>query len=234
MVRVSLKTNYHDLMNLKVHAIPLKMSMAYLIESEAGLVLVDAGLRGEEKRILAKIKILGGADLKLIYITHAHLDHYGCAAAMRRITGAPIAIHGQDAEAMAHGETRLGTTRSFGRVIRALLPLANPLLRPEPVLADIEVDDSQVLTEPGLSATVLFTPGHTMGSTCLVLENRFAFAGDLVTYSGKPRLQRFFAEDWSLLPSSLARLQAQNLAYIFSGHGREPIRREQLQMISGR
>ncbi|HUS93801.1 MAG TPA: MBL fold metallo-hydrolase [Patescibacteria group bacterium] len=220
-------------MNLKVHAIPLKLSMAYLIESEAGLVLVDAGLRGEEKRILAKIKILGRVDLKLIYITHAHLDHYGCAAAMRRITGAPIAIHCQDAEAMAQGETRLGTARNFGRVIQALLPLANPLLRPEPVRADIMLEDGQVLTEPGLPATVLFTPGHTMGSTCLLFENRFAFAGDLVTNSGQPRRQRFFAEDWSLLPGSLARLQEQNPETTYSGHGMEPIRGQQLQMLCG-
>jgi len=219
-------------MSLKVHAIPLRMSLAYLIEGDAGLVLVDAGLRGEEKRVLDKMKVIGRNDLRLIYITHAHLDHYGCAAALRRISGAPIAIHGLDEEAMALGETRLGTARGFGRVIKAMLPLANPLLRPEPAQADLVVDDGDDLSEYGLAATVLFTPGHTMGSTCLLLENRMAFAGDLVTNSGQPRMQRFFAEDWSLLPKSLVRLLEQNPEIVFSGHGREPIQGQQCQELS--
>jgi hydroxyacylglutathione hydrolase len=220
-------------MPLKVHPIPLRMSSAYLIEGDAGLVLVDAGLRGEEERVLDKMKAIGRNDLRLIYITHAHLDHYGCAAALRRISGAPIAIHGLDAEAMARGETRLGTARGFGRIIQAMLPLANPFLRPEPVQADLVVDDGDDLSEYGLAATVLFTPGHTMGSTCLLLENRMAFAGDLVTNSGQPRMQRYFAEDWSLVPRSLVSLQERNPEIVFSGHGREPIRSEQLQQLSG-
>jgi hydroxyacylglutathione hydrolase len=219
-------------MSLKVHAIPLRMSMAYLIEGDAGLVLVDAGLRGEEKLVLDKMKVIGRNDLRLIYITHAHLDHYGCAAALRRISGAPIAIHGLDEEAMARGETRLGTARGFGRVIQAMVPLANPLLRPEPAQADLVVDDGDDLSEYGVAATVLFTPGHTMGSTCLLLENRMAFTGDLVTNSGQPRLQRYFAEDWSLLPKSLVRLLEQNPEIVFSGHGREPIGSKELQAIN--
>ena len=220
-------------MSLKVHTIPLRMSLAYLIEGDAGLVLVDAGLRGEEERILDKMKAIGRNDLRLIYITHAHLDHYGCAAALRRISGAPIAIHGLDEEAMARGETRLGTARGFGRVIQAMLPLANPLLRPEAAQADLVVDDGDNLREYGVAATVLFTPGHTMGSTCLLLENRIAFAGDLVTNSGQPRMQRYFAEDWSLVPRSLASLQERDPEIVYSGHGREPIRSEQLQQLSG-
>jgi glyoxylase-like metal-dependent hydrolase (beta-lactamase superfamily II) len=210
------------------------MSLAYLIEGDGGLILVDAGLRGEEKRVLDKMKVIGRNDLKLIFITHAHLDHYGCAAALRRISGAPIAIHGLDEEAMARGETRLGTARGFGRVIQAMLPLANPILRPEPAQADLVVDDGDDLSEFGLAATVLFTPGHTMGSTCLLLENRMAFAGDLVTNSGQPRMQRYFAEDWSLIPRSLVSLQERNPEIVFSGHGREPISREQLHELTGK
>ena len=38
---------------VKVHPIRLAMSMAYLIEYETGFVLVDAGLRGEEREACA-------------------------------------------------------------------------------------------------------------------------------------------------------------------------------------
>ena len=215
-------------MSIKMHSLPLRMSLAYLIETDQSLVLVDAGIRGEEKRVLKKMQAIGREDLKLIYITHAHLDHYGCAAALRRITGAQIAIHGQDEEAMALGETRLGEARGVGRLLQTMLPLANPILSPEPTRADILVDDGDDLSSYGLAASILHTPGHTLGSTCLLAEDRIAFAGDLLTNSNRPRMQRYFAQNWSLLPKSLDLLINQHPELIYTGHGREPIRSESL------
>jgi glyoxylase-like metal-dependent hydrolase (beta-lactamase superfamily II) len=78
--------------SLKIHSLQLGPSIAYLIESESGLVLVDAGVPELDKVILAYLKKIGRDDLKLIYITHAHLDHYGSAEALRQATGAQIAF----------------------------------------------------------------------------------------------------------------------------------------------
>lgn len=205
---------------MAIHRIALRMSLAYLIERDSGLVLVDAGMRGEQGRILAAMERLGRRDLRLIYITHAHLDHYGSAAAVRRATEAPIAVHRADGEAMAAGETRLGQARGQGRVLAALLPLVEPLLRPEPAEADLLLEDGQRLDEHGLDGWALHTPGHTLGSTCLVVEDRLAFSGDLVTTTGGPHVQRAFAEDWSRIPASLRRLQAVEPEWVYPGHGR--------------
>lgn len=68
-------------------------SSAYLIEVTAGPVLVDASLPGQEQIILRQIRALGSSDLRLILITHVHIDHYRSAAVLRRIAGVPIAIH---------------------------------------------------------------------------------------------------------------------------------------------
>lgn len=216
---------------MRIHAIGLRMSRAYLIETENGLVLVDAGLRGEENRILAAMSRLGRDDLRLIYITHAHLDHYGSAAALKRITGAPIAVHQADVEAMAAGQTRLGEARGQGRLLAALLPLAHPLLRPEPAEADIPLEDDQRLDELGLDAVALHTPGHTFGSTCLVVEGRLAFSGDLVTTTGGPHAQRAFAEDWNQVWPSVRRLQASRPEWVYPGHGRKPLSGSDLQKL---
>ena len=108
-------------MSLPVHNIPTGMSTAYLIESDGGLALVDAGLPRYERRVLRRMRALGRDDLRLIFITHAHLDHYGSAAALRRLTGAPIAIHRADGDTMARGDTPLGSVRGRGRLMWALL-----------------------------------------------------------------------------------------------------------------
>ena len=217
--------------NIRIHKIPLRMSLAYLVESDHGLVLVDAGLRGEEKRILAAMSRIERHDLRLIYITHAHLDHYGSAAALRRETGAPIAVHHADEPAMAAGETRLGQARGQGRILGALLPLVHPLLRPEPAEADILLEDGQHLHDYGLNGYVLHTPGHTLGSTCLVAEERLAFSGDLVTSTGGPHVQRAFAEDWDQIPTSVRRLQAVSPELVYPGHGRKLLPGSALQAL---
>ena len=222
-------------MTARVHSIPVRMARAYLIESEAGLVLVDTGAPHSEQRVLQKMRALGRDDLRLIFITHAHLDHYGSAAALRRLTGAPIAVHRADGEAMGRGETPLGSVRGRGRLGQALLPLLEPWARPEPTKADHLFDDGDDLRAYGLEAVVVHTPGHTPGSSCLFVEGRLAFVGDLVSETGRPHVQRFYADDWKLIPASLARLQALRPERVFAGHGRSPFRREGLQdLASGR
>jgi len=219
-------------MPLQVHNIPMGMAPAHLIESDAGLVLVDAGLPRYEQRVLRRMRSLGRDDLRLIFITHAHLDHYGSAAALRRLTGAPIAIHRADGDAMAQGETPVGLARGQGKLLWVLLRLFGSYLRPEPTPPDLLLDDGSDLRAYGLDAVVLHTPGHTSGSSCLIVEGRLAFVGDLVSTSGWPRVQCSFADDWSLIPDSLARLQALRPEWVYAGHGRRPLSGEALQRLT--
>ncbi len=221
-------------MSLQIHNIPMGMAPAHLIESDAGLVLVDAGLPHYEHRVLRRMRTLGRDDLRLIFITHAHLDHYGSAAALRRLTGTPIAIHRADGDAMTRGETPIRSARGRGRLLLALLPLFEPVLRPEPTPPDLLLDDGSDPRAYGfdLDAVVLHTPGHTPGSSCLILEGRLAFVGDLLSTTGRPSVQRFFADDWSLIPDSLARLQALRPEWVYTGHGRRPLRGDALQRLT--
>ena len=209
------------------------VAQVYLIESDGGLVLVDAGLPHQEKVILRHIHALGRRDLKLIFITHAHLDHFGSAAALRQLTGARVAIHRADGEWMAKGETRLGVVRGWGKLMKTFLPLVELALRPKPVEADLLLEDGESLSEYGLDAKVIHTPGHTFGSSCLIVEGRVGFVGDLLSTNGKPHSQRFFAEDWTLLHQSLIRLGELNLERMYPGHGRGTLNGQAfLQLIS--
>jgi len=208
------------------------MATAYLIESDGGLVLVDAGLPRYERRVMRRMRALGRDDLRFIFITHAHLDHYGSAAALRRLTGAPIAIHRADGDAMAWGETPVGSVRGRGRLLWALLRLFEPYLQPEPTPPDLLLDDGDDLRAYGLDAEVLHTPGHTPGSSCLIVEGRIAFVGDLLSTSVRPCVQCSFANDWSLIPKSLARLQALRLDLVYAGHGSRPLSGEALQRLT--
>ncbi len=217
-------------MSPRVHIITMGIAPAYLIESSTGLALVDAGLPGYERWVLRRMQRLGRDDLRLIYITHAHLDHYGSAAAVRRLTGAPVAIHRADADVMARGETPVGATRGRGRVMWPILHRFERLLPHEPTPPDVLLDDGDGLRAFGLDAVVVHTPGHTPGSTCLVVEGRLAFVGDLLANSILPRVQDAYAHDWSLIPQSLARVQALEPEWVYPGHGR-PLSGKTLQQM---
>ena len=218
----------------RVHSVPAGLSTTHLVESEGGIILVDAGCPRYERRILRRLRSLENGSLRLIFVTHAHLDHYGSAAALRRLTGAPIAIHRADAAAMAEGETPIGSVRGSGWLMWTLLRLFEPYVRPEPTPPDLLLDDGDDLRPYGLDATVLHTPGHTPGSSSLVVEGRIAFVGDLLSTAIRPRVQRSFADDWSLIPHSLARLQGLRPDWVYAGHGRRALSGSALQRLTCR
>jgi hydroxyacylglutathione hydrolase len=213
---------------LEIHGLSLGMVQAYLLASARGFILVDAGMPGFENRVLRRIRSLDGGELRLIFITHAHIDHYGSAAALRRATGAPIAIHHADVNTMAMGRSPLGDPRGMGRIVGAVMPLIERIVPLEPTEADIVLKDGDSLDDYGIDAYVLHTPGHTLGSSSLIVEGKYAFVGDLLSTYRKPHVQRLFAQDWSAIGQSLDRLEAGKPELIYSGHGKRPLTLQEL------
>jgi glyoxylase-like metal-dependent hydrolase (beta-lactamase superfamily II) len=205
--------------------------MAYLIEQNGRTVLVDAGMPGEAEKILRMIKSAGVTHLDLIFLTHAHIDHCGSAAAISDATKAPIAIHQADADALAKGETRLGTVRGRGKLMKWLFPLIDRIVPTPPTTADIVLEDGQNLLDHGFDAEVLHTPGHTYGSSTLLVDEA-AFVGDLVTIVRRgSKLQSYYAESWSMLVPSLEKLVSAGPVLIYPGHGKRAIRLSEIKAL---
>lgn len=219
---------------ITVHRISMLVSNAFLIETDAGVILVDAGLPTQEGFVLRALRRIGRADdLKLIYITHAHVDHYGSANALREATGAPIAIHEADALTMAAGESPLGQIRDLEWVSETTLPLIERAIAIlEPTEPDIILQDGDRLDEYGLDGYVLYTPGHTPGSSTLIVADQYAFAGDLISATGSPHAQNSYAFSWQRVSESLQRLQELGPELTFAGHGADPVTQAELDTLS--
>ena len=217
-------------MAFQVHSIEAGLAWCHLIEHDDGLVLVDAGSYGHADRILRRIKATG-KPLQLLFITHAHLDHYGNALQIKQALDVPVAVHGADAEAMSRGETHLGSVRLWGHLIKLMLPVVERFVGPEPLQADVIVDDGDDLSAYGIASRVVHLPGHTPGSCALVTEDGAAFVGDLVSPMLYPHAQMLYAIDWREMADSVRRLQELEPREVYSGHGGKPMSGESIQRI---
>lgn len=150
----------------RVPTMPGDVINSYLIvEGDGSLTLIDAGLRRAPSRISAAIEALGkrSEDIGRIVLTHAHVDHAGGLATMRRRTAARVLGHAEDAPFAAAGHPPPTDRRHLGARLLGMLPAG----RFDGCAIDQEIADGEVLAG-GLR--VVHTPGHTPGHVSLLHE----------------------------------------------------------------
>src|ERR1700712_3552584 len=82
-----------------LHRIGNDIVAVYLIVTDDGITVVDAGLPGMFSDLKAELASMGRslADIRGAIITHGDSDHIGFAEQLHRETGAPIYVHAADA-----------------------------------------------------------------------------------------------------------------------------------------
>src|SRR4030066_1612473 len=102
-------------------------------------------------------------NLRINYIvnTHGHVGHIGGNAQIKKLTGAKIIIHEEDAIMLTAPPASM--LRMFGAT--------------QSPPADILVRDGQLITTGNIELKVIHTPGHSPGGICLYTPG-YAFTGD--------------------------------------------------------
>jgi glyoxylase-like metal-dependent hydrolase (beta-lactamase superfamily II) len=208
---------------------------AYLLESTDGCVLIDTGLPGSSVTILDAVKGLGKqpGDIKHIVITHAHPDHIGGLAALKKATGADAYIHKLDAPIAEAGKGFRAMKAAPGLLKHILFTL---FVRPRPVEpAKVEnfIEDQQVLPFAG-GLTAHHAPGHCAGQVALLWPQHggVLIAADACSNMGGLGWSLGY-EDLEEGKRSLRKLCGLNFSVACFGHGK-PILNEAHSLFQAR
>ena len=177
----------------------------YVVSAGSSRVLVDLGWPGTFGTLRANLERKGIPldDLRYGLATHYHMDHAGLAQELK-LAGVPLLVVAEQQHA---------------------IPLLKQWMKPVDRFVDITPHDNVVITvaesrtvlaEVGIDGEIVLTPGHSDDSVSLLLDNGFAFTGDL-------RHPSMVTEDAAAaVARSWEALRSRGATTIFPGHG--PVR----------
>jgi glyoxylase-like metal-dependent hydrolase (beta-lactamase superfamily II) len=86
----------------------LEPSVAYVVETSAGLVLIDSGLKADANQLKEQMARLGldWKRVRAVLLTHVHGDHSGGAEYIHASTGAKVYAGAGDAPVLHAGGPR--------------------------------------------------------------------------------------------------------------------------------
>tara|TARA_B100001123_G_C15198697_1_gene982403 strand:- start:102 stop:842 length:741 start_codon:yes stop_codon:yes gene_type:complete len=169
--------------------------------SDGTVLVIDPGAEAERIRDFI---IETGGTLAAILLTHAHLDHVGAVAMIKRQFDAPIYLHPSDLP-LYNSAAAQGV--AFGLVVEPPPP------------PDIEFSHGDIVNFGPFEFEVRHTPGHSPGSVTLVAE-RSAFVGDCI-FSGSIGRTDLEGGDTETLLAAIVReiLSLPMQTKLFTGHG---------------
>lgn len=127
---------------------------SYLITTDEGHILVNSGYENSVPIIRENIETLGFdlEDIEIITTNHAHNDHVGGLAELKRLTGAETHMHEADVPLLVSGGDD-----------DYRYPEGRGVLYP-PIEVDRQIRDGDTIELGGMVLTVIHHPGHTKGS----------------------------------------------------------------------
>lgn len=192
----------------------------YLVREDDGLTLIDGGVPGGAKKILAAAEAMGAPIVRMV-LTHAHPDHVGSIDKLAEaLPGVPLLISERESQALREQLTLRPGEPTDGRK----LPKTPVKVRLEP----------SVLLQPGDtvgSLQVHAAPGHSVGQvaffdprdgTLLCGDAYSTLGGVATTAKANPKFPFPALATWhrpTALRSAQA-LRALDPARLAPGHGK--------------
>jgi glyoxylase-like metal-dependent hydrolase (beta-lactamase superfamily II) len=173
----------------------------YLIQAKNGKLLVDCGFPGTLPKFTGVLKRKGIAlkEIQYLLVTHFHPDHAGLVQELKNQGIRFIMLECQ--VNFIEQLTAFFRTKKYPYV--EIRQSDSHLLKEE--------ESRNFLARIGLQGEILHTPGHSDDSVTLILDEGYAFTGDLHPSS--------MNIDHDITRASWAKIRQHKITRIFPGHG---------------
>ncbi len=215
---------------VKIFPLSLGFPNCYLITSSRGTILVDAG---QKEKLDQFLKLLNKHHINinaidLIIITHCHYDHVGSLADIQYFSQAKVLIQRAESDPLQKGISIMPKGVGwFGKLVSFLGNIGfKQSMGFKAVQPDLVYAKQYALSDWGIDGEVLHTPGHTAGSSTIVVGEH-AFVGDTCFNIWPGSIYPFFCNYPDELLDSWQILINTGCRYFYPGHGR-PIKRPTL------
>ena len=141
----------------------------YILEAKDVKLLIDCGWPGTRPRFMAQLKRKGISigEIKYLLVTHFHPDHAGLAQELKNL-GMKLVLLETQRDGIS-SLTEFFTGKSYPYV---------EIKQNDNIVLNFE-DTRESLSSLGIQGEILRTPGHSDDSVTLILDEGFAFTGDL-------------------------------------------------------
>ena len=144
-------------------------------------------------------------NVRAILNTHAHYDHVGAIKQLKDEFSIPLFLHSKD-------EKLLKNANLYASLFDGIGPVKIPNI--DHYFDQIDIQDYLA----SFSIEVLFTPGHTWGSVCLLIEDCL-FTGDTLLNGKIGRVDLPGGDEQTLNKSLKIISKLPNQTNIYPGHG---------------
>lgn len=202
---------------MEIITIPCGNVNAYLITENHGAVLVDTGMERHRSKVL---NICKEYAVKLIILTHGHIDHVQNAAYLAKELGCPVGISKEDIQLLKDNHSqKMNSKGILGNLLRIISEKSidrNPI--PD-ITVSVMLSEGMSLKEFGVDGRVLALPGHTRGSIGIDVEEKFLFVGDALMNMVYPTTSMIYENKEKMLESA-KRITSLGERKIYFGHGK--------------
>lgn len=189
----------------------------YIVRGDDGSILVDTARTKYRERILERCR---QEEIRLIVLTHTHMDHCQNAEFLARQLQVPVAAAKEDASLIQDNmRQELKADMLAGRIV---LAASLEAFRKDEIPSfeiDVFLKEGDSLEQYGVPARVISLPGHTDGSIGLDVEGGGLIVGDALMNMFYPTISMLYHDRNAMLESAekISRLGERT---IYFGHGR--------------
>ncbi len=189
----------------------------YVIKGKNGDILIDTGFIHMKRRLK---KWLDKFNIKLIILTHVHVDHSWNASYLKKLYNCEIAIGKLDKNNIDNRNIKTKPLSKKYKLWTKIMSSGMKLFVPKKYQVDRLLTDNQEINEYGIKLKIINLPGHTNGSIGIKYKD-YLFVGDALVNRGKKVSVAYQNQNNEDAYTSVNKILKENPKIIFVGHDKE-------------